>query len=202
MLSSLAWSASKLLIRLVQTAIDPFTNRIVYQVTKISPARVANDLLSTNKPISSPSPLERFRFIFEFVNTFPVDFNWFIETMRSWQNLLRGPWELMSLFVNCRPLATLARLILVTRHTMRLVKGSMAVWMSLVRNSEADRARDKSIASERSVGGIANRVNGHGTPTSLLWISGGIEVGGNFPVELFASSDVLYRNHCSALSFS
>ena len=111
MLSSLAWSASKLLIRLVQTAVDPFTNRIVYQVTKISPARVANDLLSTNKPISSPSPLERFRFIFEFVNTFPVDFNWFIETMRSWQNLLRGPWELMSLFVNCRPLATLARLI-------------------------------------------------------------------------------------------
>ena len=51
---------------------------------------------------------------------------------------------------------------------MQLVKGSMAVWMSLVRNSEADRARDKSIASERSVGGIANRVNGHGTPTSLL----------------------------------
>ena len=42
MLSSLAWSASKLLIRLVQTAVDPFTNRIVYQVTKISPARVAN----------------------------------------------------------------------------------------------------------------------------------------------------------------
>ena len=74
----------------------------------------------------------------------------------------------MSLFVNCRLLATLARLILVTRHTMRLVKGSMAVWMSLVRNSEADRARDKSIASERSVGGIANRVNGHGTATSLL----------------------------------
>ena len=163
---------------------------------------LSNDLLSTNKPISSPSPLERFRFIFEFVNTFPVDFNWFIETMRSWQNLLRGPGELMSLFVNCRPLATLARLILVTRHTMRLVKGSMAVWMSLVRNSEADRARDKSMASERSVGGIANRVNGQGTPTSLLWISGGIEVGGNFPVELFASSDVLYWNHCSALSFS
>ena len=83
MLSSLALSASKLLIRLVQTAVDPFTNRIVYQVTKISPARVANDLPSTNKPISSPSPLERFRFIFEFVKTFPVDFNWFIETMRS-----------------------------------------------------------------------------------------------------------------------
>ena len=38
----------------------------------------------------------------------------------------------------------------------------------LVRNSEADRARDNSIASERSVGGIANRVNGHGTATSLL----------------------------------
>ena len=41
-------------------------------------------------------------------------------------------------------------------------------WMNLIRNWEADRARDKSIASERSVGGIANRVNGHGTATSLL----------------------------------
>ena len=152
-------------------------------------------------PLAPQVPLS-FRFIFEFVNTFPVDFNWFIETMRSWQNLLRGPWELMSLFVNCRPLATLARLILVTRHTMRLVKGSMAVWMSLVRNSEADRARDKRIASERSVGGIANRVNGHGTATSLLWISGGIEAVSNFPAELFASSDRHSGNHCSALSFS
>ena len=51
---------------------------------------------------------------------------------------------------------------------MRLVNGSMAVWKTLVQNSEADRARDKSIASERSVGEIANRVNGHGTATSLL----------------------------------
>ena len=51
---------------------------------------------------------------------------------------------------------------------MKSVKGSMAVWMSLVRNSEADQARDESITSERSVGGIANRVNGHGTATSLL----------------------------------
>ena len=51
---------------------------------------------------------------------------------------------------------------------MPSVNGSTAVWKSLVRNSEADRARDKSIASERSVGGIANRVNGHGTATSLL----------------------------------
>ena len=58
--------------------------------------------------------------------------------------------------------------ILVTRHTMRSVNGSTAVWTSLIRNWEADRARDKSIASERSVGGIANRVNGHGTATSLL----------------------------------
>ena len=37
-----------------------------------------------------------------------------------------------------------------------------------IRNWEADRARDKSTASERSMGGIANRVNGHGTATSLL----------------------------------
>ena len=51
---------------------------------------------------------------------------------------------------------------------MPSVNGSTAVWKSLVRNSEADRARDKSIASERSVGGITNRVNGHGTATSLL----------------------------------
>ena len=72
----------------------------------------------------------------------------------------------------------------------------------LVRNLEADRARDESIASERSVGGIANRVNGHGTATSLLWISGGIEAGNNFPAELFASSDGHSGNHCPALSFS
>ena len=72
----------------------------------------------------------------------------------------------------------------------------------LVRNLEADRARDESIASERSVGGIANRVNGHGTATSLLWISGGIEAWNNFPAELFASSDGHSGNHCPALSFS
>ena len=57
---------------------------------------------------------------------------------------------------------------------MRSVNGSMAVWKSLVRKSEANRARDKSIASKRSMGGIVNRVNGHGTATSLLGISGGI----------------------------
>ena len=81
-------------------------------------------------------------------------------------------------------LPTLAWLILVTLHPLRSVNGSTAVWKSLVQNSEADRAKDKSIASERSVGGIANRVNGHGTTTSLLWISGGIKAGGNFPAEL------------------
>ena len=74
----------------------------------------------------------------------------------------------MGLFVDCRPLASLAGLILVTRHTMRSVNGPTAVWKSLIRNSEADRTRDNSIASERSVGGIANCVNGHGTATSLL----------------------------------
>ena len=74
------------------------------------------------------------------------------------------------MFVDCRPLVTLAGLILVSRarHTMRSVNGSTAVWKSLVRNSKADRARDKSIASERSVRGIANRVYGHGTTSSLL----------------------------------
>ena len=57
---------------------------------------------------------------------------------------------------------------------MRSVNGSTAVWKSLVQKSEASRARDKSIASKRSMGGIVNRVNGHGTATSLLGISGGI----------------------------
>ena len=85
---------------------------------------------------------------------------------------------------------------------MQTVNGSTAVWKSLVQNSEANQARDKSIASERSVGEIANQVNGHETATSLLWISGGIEAGGNFPAELFASSDRHSGNHCSALSFS
>ena len=51
---------------------------------------------------------------------------------------------------------------------MQMVNGSTAVWKSLVQNSEANQARDKSIASERSVGEIANQVNGHETATSLL----------------------------------
>ena len=51
---------------------------------------------------------------------------------------------------------------------MRLGNGTTVVWTSLVRNLEADQARDESIDSERSVGGIANRVNGHGTASSLL----------------------------------
>ena len=42
MLSSLARSASRFQNRLVQTAVDPFTDRIVCRVTKISPARVAS----------------------------------------------------------------------------------------------------------------------------------------------------------------
>lgn len=50
--------------------------------------------------------------------------------MRSWQCLSRWPGELSRLFVNCRPLATLAARILVT-HTMRSVNGSTAVWKSL-----------------------------------------------------------------------
>ena len=81
------------------------------------------------------------------------------------------------------------------------VNGSTAVWKSLVWNWEADWARDKRITSERSVGRIANQVDGHGTAASLLWISGGIEVRGNFPAELFASSDRHSVSHCSALSF-
>ena len=107
-----------------------------------------------------------------------------------------------NLFVDCRPLATLSKLILVTQHTMRSVNGSTAVWKSLVQNSEANWARDKSIASKRSVGEIANRVNGDETATFLLWISGGIEAECNFPAELFALSDGHSGNHCSALSFS
>ena len=47
-------------IGFVQTAVDAFANRIVCRVTKISPARVASVLQSTNKPVSSPGPLERF----------------------------------------------------------------------------------------------------------------------------------------------
>ena len=46
--------------RLFRTAVDPFTDRIVRRVTKISPARVASGLQSTNKPVSFPGPLGRF----------------------------------------------------------------------------------------------------------------------------------------------
>ena len=60
MLLSLARSASQFRIGCVQTAMDPFADRIVCRVTKISPARVASVLQSTNKPVSSPGPLERF----------------------------------------------------------------------------------------------------------------------------------------------
>ena len=74
------------------------------------------------------------------------------------------------MFVDCRALATLGGLILVTRHSMRSVNGyhGSLEEPTVVRNSEADRARDKRIVSELSVGKIANRVNGHGTATSLL----------------------------------
>ena len=67
------------------------------------------------------------------------------------------------MFVDCRKLATLAGLILVTRYNMRSVNGyhGSLEKPTVVRNSEADRARDKSIVSELSVGEIANRVNGH-----------------------------------------
>ena len=41
MLLSLARSASEFRTRLFQTALDPFTDRIVCRVTKISPGRVA-----------------------------------------------------------------------------------------------------------------------------------------------------------------
>ena len=49
MLLSLARSASEFRSGLFQTAVDPFTDRIVCRVTKISPARVASGLQSTNK---------------------------------------------------------------------------------------------------------------------------------------------------------
>ena len=90
--------------------------------------------------------------------------------MRSCQNLSRGPGEVTDLFVDRGALATLAGLILVTRHNMRSMNGyhGSLEEPTVVRNSEADRARDKSIVTKRSVGEIANRVNGHGTATSLL----------------------------------
>ena len=49
MLLSLARSASEFRSGLFQTAVDPFTDRIVCRVTKMSPARVASGLQSTNK---------------------------------------------------------------------------------------------------------------------------------------------------------
>ena len=49
MLLSLALSASEFRTRLFQTAVDPFTDRIVCRVTRISPARVGSGLQSTNK---------------------------------------------------------------------------------------------------------------------------------------------------------
>ena len=58
-LLSLAQSASQFQTRLFQTAVDPFTDHIVCRVTKISPARVARGLQSTNTPVSSLGPLER-----------------------------------------------------------------------------------------------------------------------------------------------
>ena len=65
----------------------------------------SSGLQPTNKPVSSQCGLDK--------------------------NLSRGPRELTGLFVHCRPRATLAGLILVTRHTMRSVNGSTAVWTSL-----------------------------------------------------------------------
>ena len=60
MLLSLARSASQFRIGFVQTAVDPFADRIVCRVTKISPARVASVLQSTNKPVSSRVPSRSF----------------------------------------------------------------------------------------------------------------------------------------------
>ena len=58
-LLSLAQLASQFQTRLFQTAVDPFTDHIVCQVTKISLARVARGLQLTNTPVSSLGPLER-----------------------------------------------------------------------------------------------------------------------------------------------
>ena len=51
---SLARPASEFQNRLLQTAVDPFTDRIVCRVTKISPARVASGLQvdKKNKPVN------------------------------------------------------------------------------------------------------------------------------------------------------
>ena len=108
MLSSLAWSASEFLTRLIQTAMDPFTDCIVCRVTKISLGRIANGLQSTNKPVSSPGPFERFCqdhkvYIDQSKSTGNVFTNSNIK-----RNLSRGPGELTGLFVDGRPLATLS----------------------------------------------------------------------------------------------
>ena len=58
-LLSLAQLASQFQTRLFQTAVDPFTDHIVCQVTKISLARVARGLQLTNTPVSFLGPLER-----------------------------------------------------------------------------------------------------------------------------------------------
>ena len=55
MLLSLAQSASKFRTRLFQTAVDPFTNRIVCWVTKISQARVASSLEEPSSKVGSRS---------------------------------------------------------------------------------------------------------------------------------------------------
>ena len=114
MLLSLARSASEFLTRLIQTAMDPFANRIVCRVTKISLARVANGLQLTNKLISSQGPLKRFcqdRIVS--MNQLKSTGNVFTNSKIK-RNLSRGLGELMGLFVDSRSLATLAGLILVT----------------------------------------------------------------------------------------
>ena len=62
MLLSLARSASEFRTTVGSSKLPwyPFTDRILYRVTKISPARVASFLQSTNKSVTSPGPLERF----------------------------------------------------------------------------------------------------------------------------------------------
>ena len=89
-LLSLARSASEFRTTVGSSKLPwyPFTDRILCRVTKISPARVASALQSTNKSVTSPGPLERFcqdRIVY------------------------------MSL-------ATLAGLILVTRHTIHFYR--------------------------------------------------------------------------------
>ena len=61
-LLSLARSASEFRTTVGSSKLPwyPFTDRILYRVTKISPARVASFLQSTNKSVTSSGPLERF----------------------------------------------------------------------------------------------------------------------------------------------